>query len=280
MGIDLGNTQVSLIAESLDGSVIAEINEDIPGREAFDMSAVTKSASRIAEKSLRQLSKLHGPMRAIAIGVPVIVSDNHPQLSSNAWLADLRKTFSFGGVSPLIENNVNCATVAEMRRGAAQGRRSFAYLQVGVKIGLSVVHNGALYRGANGAAGEVARIPYPWTPTGQSVRGALDERLGSAALLERVTKEWTKSGGPRPDSVRALFAAAESGNAAARGMVEAYGLEIGRLAAAIIGVMDPGLIVMGGGVGQKASAPNVSIYKSASLESSVSLGAFKRWASF
>lgn len=253
MGVDLGNTQVSLLAESLDGKIISEINEDIPGREAFDMGAVTKSAWAIAKKSYRHLSKQHGPMRAIAIGVPVIVSDNHPQLSGNAWLADLRKAFSFGGVSPLLENNVNCATIAEMRHGAAQGRRSFAYLQVGVKIGLGVVHNGALYRGANGAAGEVARIPYPWMPMGQPVRGALEERLGSGALMERVTKAWPKSGGPRPNSVRALFAAAETGSVTARGIVAAYGLEIGRLAASVIGVMDPGLIVMGGGVGQNPS---------------------------
>jgi predicted NBD/HSP70 family sugar kinase len=60
-----------------------------------------------------------------------------------------------------VENNVNCAAIAEHRLGAAQNQELFLYLQIGVKIGAGIVVNGKVLRGSHGGAGELAVMPFP-----------------------------------------------------------------------------------------------------------------------
>jgi predicted NBD/HSP70 family sugar kinase len=137
-----------------------------------------------------------------------------------------------------------------MSTGAAAGHSSFAYLQAGVKIGVGLVVNGQLVRGAGGAAGEVANLPFPWSPADTPRRGALEQYLGSAALLRRCRSHWPAEEAPPPHDAVELFARAESGSAAAMHAVRQHAEDIGRLAASVIAMLDPGLIVLGGGVGQ------------------------------
>lgn len=249
IGVDAGATQVRAIAQTLDGTVLAEI-EKTASAEAVHLSAETGKAIRTMLKRLRQNTALHGPLRAVSVAVPVIVSKNRPELAYRADLDVVRESIGDFGDAPVVfENNVNCATIAELDRGGAQGRGSFAYLQVGVKLGLGLVHEGRLFRGANGAAGEVARLPFPWTENVQSRRSGLEDYLGSHALMQRVRADWTDKVGP-PGTARELFELAANGSKAARRHVERHAVDIGRVAAAVVSIFDPGLIVLGGGVGQ------------------------------
>lgn len=249
IGVDAGATQVRAVAQTLDGTVLAEI-EQTPSAEAVHLNAETGKAIRTILKRLRQNTSAHGPLRAVSVAVPVIVSKNRPELAYRADLDVVRDAIGDFGDAPVVfENNVNCATIAELDRGGAQGRRSFAYLQVGVKLGLGLVHDGRLFRGANGAAGEVARLPFPWSETSAPQRSGLEDYLGSHALMQRVRDDWTDRGEP-PQTARELFELAANGSRAARRHVEKHAIDIGRIAASVVSIFDPGLIVMGGGVGQ------------------------------
>ena len=84
-----------------------------------------------------------------------------------------------------------------MHYGAAKHREAFSYLQVGVRIGLGIVVGGKLLRGSNGAAGEIGRLPFPWSPTETPSREGLEHYLGSAALIERCARDWPETEGPR-----------------------------------------------------------------------------------
>jgi predicted NBD/HSP70 family sugar kinase len=132
----------------------------------------------------------------------------------------------------------------------ARGQQTFAYVQVGVKIGVGIVIDGAVLDGAHGAAGEVAMLPFPWSRTDRPERARLEDYLGSDALMERCAASWPARARPAPTDAVALFAAAAQGDANARRMVDEHSHDIGRLVVAVAAVLDPRLVVLGGGVGQ------------------------------
>jgi len=78
----------------------------------------------------------------------------------------------------------------------------------------------------------------------------LEHYLGSRALVERSRLAWPEQEGTAPNSAKELFALAASGSQPALQAVSRHAADIGRLAAGCIGLLDPGLIVLGGGVGR------------------------------
>lgn len=249
IGIDVGTTQVRVLAHALDGRRLAAVKEQIvhPPTAALTEEAVWSAV----RQAISLTGSGHGGLHGIAVAVPRIVSPSRVALDEPAGpAAALRRLRRQVDVPILLENNVNCAAIAEMHDGAAKGRDTFAYLQVGVRIGLGIVVNGRLFRGAGGAAGEVGRLPFPWSPGLQPVREGLEHYLGSQALVERCAIGWPAAEGPPPSSAEELFARAAAGSGDASLWVARHAADIGRLVAACIGILDPGLIVLGGGVGQ------------------------------
>jgi len=181
------------------------------------------------------------------VAVPRIVSNDRFDRPGgpSAVLGLLRRDVE---VPIILENNVNCAAIGEMHFGAAQGHQTFAFLQVGVRVGLGFITEGRLFRGAGGAAGEIGRMPFPWSANETPYREGLEHYLGSRALIERCRVDWPAGEGAPPDSAKDLFARALEGSPPAVAAVARHGADIGRLAAGCIGMLDPGLIVLGGGV--------------------------------
>ncbi len=237
VGVDAGTTHTHAVAAGLDGRPIAEA--DLPSSEID--GAVEQVLDRV---------RRGGPLRAIAVAVPTIVSSALAPRGRGKDLPAIARSLQRRFHVPiLLENNVNCAALAELREGTAQGRASFIYLQVGVKIGLGIIIDGRLFRGFNGAAGEVGRLPFPWSATETPRLEALEEYLGSASLVARCARDWPSDEGAPPTSAEELFARAVS-SAHARACIDRHAADIGRLVAACVGVLDPGLAVLGGGVGQ------------------------------
>ena len=250
IGIDVGAAQVRGVAYSLDGVALAAAEEPIaPAQD--DPAGIGGIILSVTRRLTRTVGARQRHLRGIAVAVPRIVREtqlgrdarNGPELV----LGPLRAAVT---APVLLENNVNCAAIGEMAYGAARGRETFAYLQVGVRIGLGIVLQGRLFRGAGGAAGEVGRIPFPWSPTEIPLREGVEHYLGAAALMARCAAGWPPEAGPAPRSAKALFDLAETGSRPARDWVTRHAGDIGRIVAACIGMLDPGLIVLGGGVGQ------------------------------
>ena len=248
-GIDIGSTQVRAVARSLDGRILAESEQDLSTPHQNFGSETADALRSVRRRLAASLRGRAGPLRAAAVAIPNIVSTAHPDLAHQGDLHALDVMLPASrGVRRIVENNVNCAALAEINGPAAQGRSSFAYLQVGVKIGLGIVQNGTLFRGFNGAAGEVSRLPFPWMAHGVAQRNGLETYLGSVAFMERVQAAWQGSDAPR--SPKALFERASQGSMEAHRFVEAHAADVGRLVAAVVAVIDPGLVILGGGIGQ------------------------------
>ena len=255
IGVDVGAAQVRAVAHSLDGRALASAElriEPQPGATAARIGDVVLAS---AQQIIRAVGGKHGILRSVAVAVPRIVSEHRlgsdPVNGPEVPLGPLRARIA---APILLENNVNCAAIGEMSYGAAQGRGTFAYLQVGVRIGLGIISEGRLYRGAGGAAGEVGRLPFPWSSTAMPKREELEHYLGAHAFTARCAASWPVGHGAPPVSAKELFAMAEMGSRPARDCVFRHAGDIGRLVAACIGMLDPGLVVLGGGVGQNPLA--------------------------
>ncbi|MDQ0392928.1 ROK family transcriptional regulator [Labrys monachus] len=251
IGIDVGEAQVRAVARTLDDMALATIEERIPRKGKASTDEVGEVVDSVARATILAVGQKERKLRAIAVAVPRIVSVHRLGQGKRKGPEAALRRLRMGAEAPVIlENNVNCAAIAEHHYGAARKHGLFSYLQVGVRIGLGIVVDGTLLRGANGAAGEIGRLPFPWSPTEVPFREGLEHYLGSEALIQRCAIGWPAEEGPPPSSAKELFARAEAGSEHALTWVRRHAADIGRLVAACIGMLDPGLIVLGGGVGQ------------------------------
>lgn len=252
LGVEIGATGVRAAAYTLDGREISSAEERLPAEQPTVTPESADAAAGLVRKVRDEVAGEHGPLREVVVAAPTLPDTERSgglRPHGTARIADALAVPD--GVPVTVENNVNCAAVAEHRLGVARDQQTFAYIQVGVKIGVGIVLDGRLMRGANGAAGEVAMLPFPWSGGQEPSRAGLEQFLGSDALMERCAADWPRSGaGPAPRDAKALFTAAADGNAAARRVVDRHAADIGRLVAAVVALVDPGLVVLGGGVGQ------------------------------
>ena len=88
------------------------------------------------------------------------------RLGTEGSAARIVAALGAGGAEVMVENDANLSVVGEHARGAAQGVDFVACLTVGTGIGMGLLVNGKLFRGAHGAAGEIADLPYERVPAG------------------------------------------------------------------------------------------------------------------
>ncbi|SFU11357.1 ROK family protein [Arthrobacter sp. ov118] len=256
LGIDLGSTRLQLLARGLDGRSLASsslsLDSDDDDGPVQILKAVRDQVARVAAP----LSQTNGPLRAVGIALPRIIPQYLEQSAAGSTekghaLPGILEALSLPeGVPVLLENNVNCAALAEMERGTAQDHDDFVFLQVGVGIGAGIVADRRVLRGAHGGAGEISSLPVGWPARDQGDEFALEHYLGSRELLRRCTSAWDPSFGPAPTTVPELFEHARTGTPPAVTALAQHANDIGQLALTLTAVVDPALIVLGGGVGQ------------------------------
>jgi predicted NBD/HSP70 family sugar kinase len=180
-------------------------------------------------------------------------------LGRPAILAGLRDAFGDGLV---IENDVDAAALAERAHGHGSEFASFAFVWIGSGIGLGLVLDGRLHRGAHGVAGEIAYMPISEGEGADEQdarrRGTL-EAAGSAPAVVRAAR---RAGMRGPVSARSVFAAAAKGDERAVAVVAAEARLVAKAISAVVTVVDPELVVLGGGIGQ---APGFSAAVTAEL---------------
>ena len=162
------------------------------------------------------------------------LAPNLPGWEKPTVLRDLRGLL---GAETTIENDVDAAAVAERDHGHGRDFSTFAFVSVGTGIGMGLVLDGELHRGAHGAAGEIAFLPL--------AGGSLESAVSGAAVVAAARR----AGSPQP-SARDVFVAACAGDRGAREVVAAEAATVARALVAIVAVVDPGLIVLGGGIGR------------------------------
>lgn len=142
------------------------------------------------------------------------------------------------GGTVTVDNDINFAALGEAAYGAARDVADFYYLSLGAGVGGAAVLHGELHRGTLGFAGEVGYLPVVADGRLQPL-----ETLVSRGALERFVMEEGLAG-------EAVFQSREHDDEAVAAVAERIGDYLGQALAAIITIVDPQLIVLGGGLGR------------------------------
>jgi predicted NBD/HSP70 family sugar kinase len=252
LGLDVGREFVRGAVADLAGTVRARRSR---AARSSSGSARVRELVALANELLRDAGVDDSDtLLQTVVGSPGIVepdgralqlAPNLPGWERPAVLRDLRRLL---GSETTIENDVDAAAVAERDHGHGRDFSTFAFVSVGTGIGMGLVLDGELHRGAHGAAGEIAFLPLAdgdLDPRDARRRGALEAAASSAAVVRAARRA-----GTRRRSARGVFAAAAAGDQAAREIVTQEAAIVARALAAIVAVVDPELIVLGGGIGR------------------------------
>lgn len=263
IGIDVGGTNLKagLVDES--GLILAThrmkvAQVDDQDSLAWTLVSLTQDLCQAAGVPLDQVA-------SVGVGVPgaVEIHSGSVLYTCNLPLRNvpLRRLFHRYLSLPLyVENDANCAALAEYFVGAGRGSKRFVTITLGTGIGGGIIHNGKIFHGANGMAGEVGHmtIVYQGEPCPCGRRGCW-ERYASAAALKRLTAEAARE---NPDSVlsqviaehgghvsgQSAFIAMRRGDPVGKQVCDQY---IDYLAAGIvnlINIFQPDTLAIGGGV--------------------------------
>lgn len=246
VGIDLGGTKIRAGVAAMDGAVLHEAVE--PTRGGRDLLL------QLVQLVERLELAAGGRVVVAAIGGAGVPDDADGSFSLAPNISGLDGVGLVGeletrlGHRVVIENDVNIAALGELSDGVGRGEPSFAFVAVGTGIGVGLVLDGRLWRGAAGGAGEVGYLPIgadPLDPVNQR-RGALEERLAGDALARRYADAAGETG---PVTAHEVFERAAADDPAALAALDEEARWLAYALVSLDAVVDPGLFVLGGGIG-------------------------------
>jgi predicted NBD/HSP70 family sugar kinase len=266
LGLDIGHDYVR--------GAIADLSGDIRARQSLRAHA-SSVRGRVAElvglaDVLCEAARASRPaITQTVIGSPGVYDPRRNAMKFTgglrgwdrpAALTGLREAF---GPSLVMENDVDAAALAERALGHGRDVDHFAFVHVGTGIGMGLVLGGQLLRGAHGVAGEIAFLPLsggaPADEQEARRRGTLEASASAAGVVRAARR-----GGMRGAvSARRVFEAAAAGDERAKAVVAEEARMIAQTICAVITVVDPHLIVLGGGIGR---APGFAEAVTAELE--------------
>ena len=252
IGIDLGGTKIEGIVMGPGSEILQRVRVNTPqGDYTGTVAAVVDLIHRLEElagqKDLRvglghpgSVSPVNGLMR----------NSNSVCLNGKPLQRDLEALLGRG---IRMTNDANCLALSEASDGAAAGARSVFAVILGTGVGGGVVINGELLMGANGIAGEWSHNPLPWP------RPEVNEATGTQCWCGKQSciETWLSGVGLAEDHARVtqekisgeeIVARAEAGDERCGATLSRYEDRLSRSLAQIINVLDPEVVVLGGGV--------------------------------
>lgn len=246
LGIDIGRERIRAAVADLGGSVVARVDERNRSRSA---SSLVRTVTELAARTAADAGIALTDVVVKVIGSPGVIDQrsrvvrhapNLPGWESAGVLDELESSL---GPVVVVENDANLAALGEHVYGAAQDVRVFVCVTVGTGVGMGICVDGVLFRGAHGAAGEVGFLPF-----GKSASDVQRGQFEEAAAAESVVA-LARERGLSARSARDVFAAARSGDVQALEVVRVEAERLAFLVASVAAVIDPELVVLGGGVG-------------------------------
>jgi len=256
IGIDLGGTKIEGLVLAPGGQQLARARADTPpGDYAATIAAIAGLVGKLARGSGA------GGEVPVGVGIPGAVSPktgliknaNSTCLIGQALAKDLEAAT---GRRVRLANDADCFTVSEATDGAGDSYDVVFGVILGTGCGGGVAVGGKLLQGPNAIAGEWGHNPLPWP---QKLDGGEDERPGPECYCGQRGCIETFISGPglerdygqavgKPLSAEKIAAKAEDGDANANAALSRYEHRLARALSSVINVLDPGVIVLGGGL--------------------------------
>ncbi|WP_406281007.1 ROK family protein [Embleya sp. NBC_00896] len=246
LAADLGATHCLLAVSDLGGNTLLRAGSDI------DIDAGPTAVLRHVREGFDQLlagvRRPAADVRGIGIGVPGPVEFStgtvvRPPIMSGWDGACVPELLGgFPGVPILVDNDVNVMALGEHRHH--RDVANLLYIKIGTGIGCGIVTAGRLYRGTDGAAGDIGHIRLPGhenTVCHCGKTGCVEAVASGAALVRELRAQ-----GLDVTNSRDIARLALEGNATARRAVRIAGRRLGEVLAAVVSFHNPGRIVIGG----------------------------------
>jgi len=247
LGIDVGGTKIAAgVIDPATGAIL--VRETIATEAARGGTAILADTIDLARRLIGAV-KLR--VDRIGVGVPQLV-DNAGRIRS-AYNFDwtglpVRERLSTLAVTT-IESDVRAAARAEAEFGAGKGRRGFVYVTIGTGVSYCLVIDGRPHAGANGFAIHFASsaLHVPCGACGHLNAPVLEE-IASGPAISAAYARRTGRRVSAPD----LLASASAGDAVAGDILTAAARQLGPLIALVVNMLDPEVVVLGGGLGLAA----------------------------
>ncbi|QNE16820.1 ROK family protein [Kribbella qitaiheensis] len=252
LGLDVGREFLRGAVTDLAGTVRSRLSVHT---KAGDAMARVQELADLARTLLAEAGISSAQLIQTVIGSPGVYDPGLDTLTltgrigwdSPAVLAALRQEF---GATLMIENDVDAAALAERVHGHGRGVESFAFVSVGTGIGMGLVLDGKLRHGSHGVAGEIGYLPFA-EGSGSDARDARKRgSFDASASAAAVVRAGRRAGLRGASTAEKVFAAAARGDSVAAAVVAEEALLVAKAVCTVITVVDPDLIVLGGGIGQ------------------------------
>jgi predicted NBD/HSP70 family sugar kinase len=249
VGIDLGATTIRIAIVDIMGNIIQEIEAGCDDHAGEDL---LQHVSRLVDLHLKKAKIPHSKMLLAAVATPGVIDPETGTLSLAPNMSDIggmdivKKLQEVLRCNVVIENDINAAVIGESWKGSGIGLDTVALISLGTGIGLGILVNGKLMRGAKGAAGEISYLPFGADPyhADSLERGALECAISARGIVERYADAGFHL------TARDILVRAEQGEQRAFETVR----ETARLSALLItsvdAILDPQKIILGGNVGR------------------------------
>jgi glucokinase-like ROK family protein len=260
IGVDIGSRKLRVGLTDLQGKVLAQHAEPT---DAASQKSTIDQIHRGIDLVFTEANRDRRKLFAIGIAAPGMTDVKHGLVISavnlpgwiNVPIGEMLA--SRYGVPVHVDNDANLAALGEQWRGTAKGLDDFVFLALGAGVGAGVVTGGRLQHGQHWYAGEIARMNLDWRDWHVDFggRGYLENKVSTTAIptWERAQPLTCLMGRNGNDAVAAIFDAARAGDAGARAVVDELAIYIGTAVANIVAVLDPALVVFGGGLSHGGS---------------------------
>jgi len=248
IGIDLGGTKIESILLAGDGDLCARQRTETPKTYDGVMAALASHVDSLRSKAGGEVSIGIGTPGSISPATGLMRNANSTFLNGRPFREDVCAALR---QEVRIANDANCFALSEAQDGAGKGANVVFGVILGTGVGGGVVINGRILEGASGIGGEWGHSPLPWPGSAEMFgpacwcgkHGCLETWLSGPAWQRWHKETFNQDLGPAAIADRAA-----AGDAIARTSLERYADRLARGLATVINVIDPDIIVLGGGV--------------------------------
>ncbi|CAM2138614.1 ROK family protein [Pararobbsia alpina] len=255
LAIDVGAEWIRGALADLTGHVVLRREE----RSSPQASQLIAKITDIARKMREERGIQREDVLATVLGSPGVfdskterlrLAPNLPDWEAADLVASLRTAL---GHDTIFENDINLAALGEQAHGVGHGVDNFVFMSIGTGIGLGIVADGKLHRGAHGFAGEIAVLrPAPVPANVDAGSDPSDDVFERSAAAKGIVA-FARRSGMAVETAEEVFLKAQEGDKRALASVAEESRQLAWGLASIIPVLDPALVVLGGGIGHSAS---------------------------
>ncbi len=248
IGFDIGGSKIAALAIDPEGRELARARRVMPHDHAGTLGGLIEMVAALV--------RAHGPAASVGVAMPGMISAdglpiravNLPWLEGRPLRAELEQAL---GLPVAVANDANCFALSEATDGAAAGAALVFGATLGTGVGGGIVVGGRPLVGANAIAGEWGHnpLPLPDPACGPPVVcgcgrvGCIETWLNGAALA----RDYARISGHALDGP-GIARRAATGDRPALAAIDAYTQRLAAALAAVVNLLDPDVIVLGGGL--------------------------------